>query len=111
VMSLATLKLPIYITENGVFDIGQDNQSRYLVAHVAALQRALTEGADVRGYFWWTLTDNFEWDAGYWLKFGLYCLDVASQTRTKRPAADTYQEIIRENGISDELLERYGREK
>ena len=110
----ARWNLPIYITENGTFDIGNDNplpsidnQSSYLVTHLRAIQRAMQEGVKVNGYFWWTLVDNFEWDAGYWLKFGLYHLDVESQTRTKRPVADTYANIIRANGITDALLAKY----
>jgi beta-glucosidase len=105
---LAHYKLPFYITENGTFDIGNDNQLPYLVTHLHALHRAMQEGVKINGYFWWTLVDNFEWDAGYWLRFGLYHLDVATQVRTNRPVADTYAEIIRDNGISDELMERYG---
>lgn len=105
---LARFKLPMYITENGVFEIGRDNQSPYLVSHLAAMYRAMQEGADVRGYFWWTLVDNFEWDQGYWLRFGLYHLDVETQTRTQRPVADVYAAIARANGINDELLARFG---
>jgi len=111
---LARFNLPIYITENGTFDIGRDNQllsidnqSPYLVTHLRAIHRAMQEGVKINGYFWWTLVDNFEWDAGYWLKFGLYHLDVETQTRTKRPVADTYAEIIRANGITDELMARF----
>jgi beta-glucosidase len=101
-------RLPIYVTENGVFDIGGDAQARYLVSHLHALHRAIQAGADVRGYFWWTLTDNFEWADGYWLKFGLYALDVETQTRTPRLSAEVYRQIARANAISDELLMRYG---
>ncbi|MBI4670975.1 MAG: glycoside hydrolase family 1 protein [Chloroflexi bacterium] len=104
---LARFQLPIYITESGTFEIGYDNQSPYLIAHLEALHRAQQDGADVRGYFWWTLTDNFEWDQGYWLRFGLYHLDVESQARTKRPVADVYARIIRENGVADELVEQF----
>lgn len=109
--TLWRLKLPFYITENGTFEIGRDNQSPYLVTHLNALHRAMQEGVDVKGYFWWSLTDNFEWDSGYWMRFGLFQMDVATQLRTKRPVADTYARILRERGISDELLEEYGREK
>ncbi len=105
---LARINLPIYITENGTFDIGYDNQSPYLVTHLRALHRAMQEGVKINGYYWWTLVDNFEWDAGYWLRFGLYHLDVETQTRTKRPVADTYAQIIRDNGIADELMKRFG---
>lgn len=106
---LSRYNLPLYITENGIFNTGKDNQSPYLVTHLHAMQRALQEGVKLNGYFWWTLVDNFEWDAGYWMRFGLYDLDVATQVRTKRPVAETYAEIIRANGITEPLMERYGR--
>ncbi len=48
--------------------------------------------------------DNFEWDDGYWLRFGLYHVDFETQERTPRPAAELYARIIRENGIDDNLL-------
>ncbi len=106
---IARSGLPIYVTENGVFDIGRDLQPNYLVTHLKALHRALQDGVDVRGYFWWTLVDNFEWDDGYWLRFGLYHLDVETQVRTPRPVTDVYGRIIHENGIADDLIEAYGR--
>jgi beta-glucosidase len=106
---LARSHLPLYITESGSFYVGRDNQSPYLVSHLRALHHAIQEGIDVRGYFWWTLVDNFEWDQGYWLRFGLYDLDVASQARTKRPVADTYACVVRANGLPEELVEKYGR--
>jgi beta-glucosidase len=87
----------------------QDLQPNYIVTHLAAVQRAIHEGADVRGYYWWTLVDNFEWGEGWDARFGLYQLDVESQARTKRPVADIYARIIRENGIADDLIEKYGR--
>ena len=99
---------PIYITENGLFASDDDMQARYLVSHVAAVQRAVREGAAVRGYYWWTLVDNFEWTEGYRLRFGLFQLDLETQQRTPREVAGLYARIIRENGVADELLERYG---
>jgi beta-glucosidase len=105
---ISRFKLPIYVTENGVFDIGQDKQARYLVTHLQALHRALREGVEVRGYFWWTLVDNFEWDDGYRLRFGLYHLDVETQLRTPRPVAGIYAHVIRENGMAKDLIETYG---
>lgn len=98
------LHLPIHITENGMLDAGNGIQERYLITHLAALQRAIRAGIDVRGYFWWTLMDNFEWDSGYWLRFGLYHVDFETQVRTPRPAADVYSRIIRENRVSGELV-------
>lgn len=100
---------PIYVTENGVFDIGGDAQSKYLVQHLMSVHRALQDGVDVRGYFWWSLIDNFEWEDGYWLRFGLYQVDFNTQARTARPVSQVYSRIIKEGGIADELVEGYGR--
>jgi len=61
----------------------------------------------VKGYFHWTLVDNFEWIEGYTLRFGLIANDLTTQTRTPKPSAAIYARIARENGIADELIERY----
>ena len=106
---VARFKLPIYVTENGMFDVGGDVQARYLVTHLDALSRAIRDGVDVRGYFWWSLVDNFEWDDGYWLRFGLYHVDFQTQARTPRESAQIYSRIIHEKGIADELMARFGR--
>lgn len=110
-MRLSQYHLPIYITENGMFATDQEDQVPYLVAHLTALHQAMEKGADVRGYLWWTLLDNFEWAEGYTPRFGLFCCNVETQTRTARPVAETFAQIIRANGIPDELIEKYGRTK
>ena len=99
---------PIYITENGVPDRYDELRPRYLVAHLAALHRAIEEGAPVKGYFHWTLVDNFEWIEGYTLRFGLIANDLATQTRVAKPSAAIYARIARENGMAAELIESYG---
>jgi beta-glucosidase len=91
--------VPIYITEHGVPDVGDALRARWLVAHLEALHRAIGEGCDVRGYFHWTLVDNFEWAEGWGLRFGLYALDPATQERTPRPSAEIYRQIVRANGL------------
>ncbi len=65
------------------------------------------QGYDVRGYFHWSLVDNFEWSEGWHLRFGLYQLDEATQQRIPRPSAEIYRQIIADNGIRRELLERW----
>jgi beta-glucosidase/6-phospho-beta-glucosidase/beta-galactosidase len=89
------LGLPAYITENGSSDHESPEAApRYLEGHVAALARALAQGADVRGYFYWTLVDNYEWNHGLQLRFGLFALgDDAKKARTPRPAAAVFQEL------------------
>lgn len=98
--------LPIYVTENGIFDLGGEAQTRYLVSHLVQVQRAIADGAPVKGYFYWTLTDNFEWAEGFATRFGLFHLDVASQARTPRPSASVYGRIAGENGIPADLIEQ-----
>jgi len=100
---------PIYITENAIFDLGGTLQVDYLVSHLAETQRAIAEGAPVKGYFYWTLVDNFEWAEGFATRFGLFRLDAATQNRTPRPSAEVYARIARENGIADDLIKEYGR--
>jgi len=102
-------RLPIYITENGcgsdkdVPDVtGRiDDQHRifYLSLHLAAMRQAMAEGADVRGYFAWSLLDNFEWGAGYSQRFGLVHVDYATQARTLKASAEWYAGLIRVGSI------------
>ena len=66
-----TLGVPVYITENGIADAADTKRAQYLFDHLATLQQAIADGvADVRGYFHWSLTDNFEWSSGYYPRFG-----------------------------------------
>ena len=61
----------------------------------------------MKGYFHWTLVDNFEWERGWTQRFGLWELDTATQVRRKRPSADLYAAICRENGITSEMVATY----
>ncbi len=102
---------PIYVTENGIFDLGGgEAQTRYLVSHLAEVQHAIRDGAPVKGYFHWTLTDNFEWGEGWTARFGLFHLDPATQTRTPRTSAKVYTRIAQANAIPDDLIEQYAPE-
>ncbi|WP_214108432.1 GH1 family beta-glucosidase [Acrocarpospora catenulata] len=77
---------PVHITENGCSHDGLDDRFRidYLDGHLAALAQAQAEGVDVRGYFAWSLLDNFEWAEGYHQRFGLVHVDFATQARTPK---------------------------
>jgi beta-glucosidase len=99
--------LPILITENGVEDADDHMRPRYLAQHVHQVWRALNFNWPVKGYFYWTLVDNFEWERGWSQRFGLWALDPETQKRTRRPSADLYAEICRENGLSSEMVARY----
>jgi beta-glucosidase len=102
--------VPIYVTENGIEDKEDRLRPRYLIQHLHQVWRAVNFNYPVRGYFHWTLVDNFEWDRGWSQRFGLWELDVESQVRRKRLSADLYAEICRENGISSDMVQRYAPE-
>lgn len=102
--------LPIYITENGVEDNVDSMRPRYLASHIRQVWRAVNFNWYVRGYFYWSLVDNFEWEQGWTQRFGLWELDPETQERRKRPSADLYAEICRENGLSTEMVARYAPE-
>jgi beta-glucosidase len=102
---VAALGKPIYVTENGLPDAADRQRPRFLLDHLAQVQRAIVAGADVRGYYHWSMTDNFEWTEGWGLRFGLVALDQSSQIRTPRPSARLYTDIIRANAITPQMVQ------
>jgi beta-glucosidase len=91
-------KTPIIVTENGW--AGDDDARRiaFIREALEGLHGAISEGVDVRGYFYWSLFDNFEWLAGYAPKFGLIAVDRPTQQRRIKPSAVAFGEIARLNG-------------
>ena len=99
---------PIYITENGaaLIDPAPDADDRvrdtarisYFRRHLLALRDALDAGVDVRGYFAWSLLDNFEWACGYAKRFGLVQVDRATQQRTIKDSGRFYRDVIASGG-------------
>lgn len=102
--------LPIIVSENGVEDKDDDLRPRYTIQHIHQMWRAVNFNFPVRGYFHWSLVDNFEWERGWTQRFGLWELDVDTQARRKRPSADLYAEICRENGLASEMVAKYAPE-
>ena len=98
---------PVYITENGlscrdvvssdgkVHDAGRID---FLAGYLAELKRAANDGVDIRGYFQWSLMDNFEWSKGYSERFGLVYVDYRNQKRILKDSAYWYGNVIRNNG-------------
>ncbi|MGW0820020.1 GH1 family beta-glucosidase [Streptomyces sp. NPDC002845] len=88
---------PVVITENGCSYEGIDDQQRiaYLDGHVRALHRALEAGVDIRGYFVWSLLDNFEWAEGYARRFGLVHVDYDTQERTPKASYSWMKDMLR----------------
>ena len=98
---------PLYITENGcaydddVID-GKCHDPRridYLDQHLRALSAAIEQGVDVRGYFHWSLMDNFEWSFGYSKRFGIVRVDYDTLTRIPKASFDWYRGVIARNGL------------
>lgn len=95
----ASLGVPVYVSENGVFDPSDALRRRYIVEHVRALAHAVGSGLDLRGYFHWSLVDNFEWAQGWTTPFGLIGMDPATHERRVRPSAHVLAAIARHNGL------------
>jgi beta-glucosidase len=99
---------PMYITENGVScddtlagDGQVDDQDRidFLAAHLRAAHRAIADGVDLRGYFVWSLLDNFEWALGYEKRFGIVHVDYDTLERTPKTSAHWFRDVVARNGI------------
>jgi beta-glucosidase len=97
---------PLYVTENGVFDNEDRVRQAFLRDHLSALLEALRRGLDVRGYFHWTLVDNFEWAEGYGAHFGLIAVDRRTQARTPKPSAEVYERICRTRSLQSSVESR-----
>jgi beta-glucosidase len=91
----ARYHLPIQVTENGIADAAGTKRSAYIRGHAYAVSRAIAEGIPVGGYFYWSLTDNFEWAEGFAPRFGLYRVDYPSLERTLAPGAEAFTELAR----------------
>lgn len=100
--------IPIYITECGIASTNDDRRNRFLITYLHEVYRAIQEGINVKGFFYWSLIDNFEWHLGYSPRFGLIEVDYATQKRRIRTSALVYTDIIQNNGIPHSLLRFIG---
>jgi beta-glucosidase len=100
-------KVPIIITENGIEDEDDSIRPSYLIQHLHQIWRGINFNWPVKGYFHWTLVDNFEWERGWTQRFGLWELDTETQSRRKRPSADLFSSICKQNNLSSEMVEQY----
>jgi beta-glucosidase len=98
----------IYVTENGCSygdapgadgEVHDERRTRFMRRYLAELCRAIQAGADVRGYFTWTLTDNFEWAEGYAQRFGIVYCDFKTQKRTVKQSGKWYSQLARSNAL------------
>ncbi|MDW8279992.1 MAG: glycoside hydrolase family 1 protein [bacterium] len=98
---------PIYITENGLADKKDTKRAWFIFETLKNIYKAINEGVDIRGYLHWSLIDNFEWDKGFWPRFGLIEVNYKNLNRKIRPSAFFYKEICLNNGITYDMLEKY----
>jgi beta-glucosidase len=101
-------RIPLYVTENGAafydppqaIDGGIEDPLRvaYFRSHLRAAHTALCQGVDLRGYYAWSLLDNYEWSLGYSKRFGIVHVDYETQQRTPKASARFYSEVIRTHG-------------
>lgn len=92
-------KKPMLILENGTADKEDNHRADFIKEHLYYMHKAIKEGADVHGYFYWSLLDNFEWAEGFWPKFGLHSVNRKTFERTARPSAAVYAEICKANKV------------
>lgn len=100
---------PMYVTENGVAyqdepgadgEVHDDRRIEYMNDHLKSIESAISRGADVRGFFQWSLMDNFEWAGGFGMRFGIVHMEYATQKRTIKDSAKFYAEVIKANGAN-----------
>ncbi|MBN1259617.1 MAG: glycoside hydrolase family 1 protein [Anaerolineae bacterium] len=104
---LARMRLPIYITENGIPDSDDDQRPAALLLHLHQTWRALQMNLPIKGYYHWTLIDNFEWAEGWTLRFGLIELNPETGIRKPRRSANLYTAIVRGNAVTPALIDAY----
>jgi beta-glucosidase len=90
---------PVVVTENGISTLEDDERIRFVSEALAAVHRCLGDGVDVRGYFYWSLLDNFEWTLGYEPKFGLVGVDRTTFERSPKPSAAWLGALARANAV------------
>lgn len=90
-----TYDKPILITENGLADANDEYRQWWLTQTILAMRHAIGKGVDLIGYLHWSLTDNFEWDKGFWPRFGLFAVDYKTMKRTPRPSAVWFAKLLK----------------
>ena len=95
---------PMMITENGIATENEQQRLSYLRNHIAQIRKTMDEGYDVKGYFVWSLADNYEWHYGYVPKFGLASMNPVTRDRVLKPAAYYYKSVIRDSNRKQKVI-------
>ena len=98
VKTISKIGVPIIITENGIADDKDNRRKIFIERYLYALYKSILHGYDVRGYFYWSLMDNFEWAEGYMMKFGLYEVDFITQERKLRSGSNAFVKLVNQPG-------------
>ncbi len=98
-MMLKRYNKPLYVAESGIADEKDVHRGDYITNQVRGVWRAIQEGADVRGHFYWSLLDNYEWALGFEKRFGLVEIDYTTLERKIRPSAYVYKQICTSNAV------------
>ena len=99
--TISELNVPIYVTENGLADANDNIRPLFIERYLYAMNMALKDRLDIRGYFYWSLMDNFEWAEGYKMKFGLYEVDFETQERRLRKGSQPFVDIVNKRGADE----------
>jgi len=105
---LAQYDVPIYITENGIAADDDRKRVKFMSDHLIEVGRAIQDGMDVRGYLFWSTLDNFEWNEGYTMRFGMIHVNFETQNRTVKPSGKLFADIAKKNAIDASILKKYG---
>jgi beta-glucosidase len=97
IKTVSEFGVPIYITENGIADAKDDRRELFINQYLYVVSKAIADGYNIKGYYYWSLMDNFEWSLGYEMKFGLFGVDMPTQTRYLKKGAQRYRDIIKES--------------
>jgi beta-glucosidase len=100
--------LPLVVTESGIATKNGTRRAENIVRILEAVARVRDEGVDLRGYYHWSLTDNFEWAEGFGPRFGLYTVDYSSYTRSPTEGADVMKAIATAREVTSDQRKRYG---
>jgi beta-glucosidase len=98
--------VPVYVTENGIGTDDEDQRIDYYREALGALARCLRDGIDVRGYYAWSVLDNYEWMQGYGPRFGIVSVDRETQTRTPKRSAELPGAVARANRFDPDDFDR-----
>lgn len=105
----AGYKIPMFVSETGLADEDDDQRPYYLLDHLYTTARAAADGFDVRGFYCWTISDNFEWSSGVDARFGLFKVDFSQPgfPRTRQRSADAFSDMAHARGIDQALWDKY----